>query len=131
MTAPTGKTFYELCTDAVKLVGAGNATGLLAAGAAINSGKSSLLWLKFSAGSFAVGILLFAVAYGVFFYAWIFGEENFDLIKKMEADGVELAPTEIGHRANRFFIGGLALVASSIATFLIRFLLAFVYLIRM
>ncbi|MCG2628302.1 hypothetical protein L6654_16850 [Bradyrhizobium sp. WYCCWR 13023] len=64
-----GKTSYELSFEAIRIVGAGNAAGLLASAAAIGSAFDKhvpLTGLKVSALSFALGIASFSFAY--FFY---------------------------------------------------------------
>jgi hypothetical protein len=53
-------------TDALKVIGAGNGAGVLAAGSAISalSGHANVVpWLKIGGGFFFVGLICFAVAF--------------------------------------------------------------------
>jgi hypothetical protein len=61
-----GKTYYELTFDAIRLVGAGNAAGLLASASAIGNASEKhlpLFGLKCSALCFALGVVGFSFAY--------------------------------------------------------------------
>jgi hypothetical protein len=131
---PPGKSYYERSSDALKLVGAGNATGLLATGAAINSlaaKQGVLLWLKFSAGSFALGVLVFAASYWLFFNAWTYGESNFRTVTKMKADGLLAGPTEEGRKGYKTFLWAVGTLKVSVYLFFLGFALAFVDLISL
>ena len=63
----TGKTYYERTIDALRLIGTGNAAGLLATGAALGAAiekhVGSVPLLKCAAILFALGVITFSYAY--------------------------------------------------------------------
>jgi hypothetical protein len=78
------KPWFDRFSDSLKVVGSGNTAGLIAMVAAIYTVREehvhTVLLLKPTAIIFAIGILLFGLAYLVFTYAWIFAEHYAGLI---------------------------------------------------
>jgi hypothetical protein len=67
------KFLYDRFSEALKVLGAGNGTGTVALIAALHSfyDKPHILgFLKSAAAAFAIGVLLFAVAYTLFMFAY-------------------------------------------------------------
>jgi hypothetical protein len=88
------KFLYDRFSEALKVLGAGNGTGTLALIAALHSfyDKPHILgFLKSAAAAFAIGVLLFAVAYTLFMFAYMHLENYTSQVDKAVQSSVALS----------------------------------------
>src|SRR6266567_8507365 len=78
------KPMFDRYSDALKVVGAGNTAGMVAMAAALNTvapdHAHTVILLKPTAIIFAIGILVFALAYLFLIYAYVYSEHYGSLI---------------------------------------------------
>jgi ABC-type transport system involved in cytochrome bd biosynthesis fused ATPase/permease subunit len=72
-------------TDALKTLGAGNAAGIFAAGAALNTPHGDLsFWIKFAGAIFFIGVFSFAAAFAFMHTAVFSYDEMLHAIKRKD-----------------------------------------------
>jgi len=130
---------FDRLSDGLKVVGSGNAAGLVGMIAALNTVQPdhthTVLLLKPTAMIFAIGIFLFAGAYLFLMYAYIYLESYLAVLHPNEdviPDEVKrLALAQKPHDASVSSMKlALVLGLASTAVFFIGFLVAFVALVR-
>jgi hypothetical protein len=101
-------------TDAIKVIGAGNGAGAIAAGAALNlfSQRSEvLLWVKFGGVTFFVGVFAFALAFFSIHSSFFFYDEMLHATRNKDIDQINRyasASTTAMNAANWFSYLGIA-----------------------
>jgi hypothetical protein len=82
--------------EALKVIGAGNGAGLIAAGAALSAhsaNASMLVWIKVGGAIFFVGVLTFALAFALVQLSIFSHDEMLHALRKQERDLVKKQKT--------------------------------------
>jgi hypothetical protein len=99
-------------TDAIKVIGAGNGAGVLAAGAALNTFSQRhdlLVWIKTAGAAYFVGLLAFALSFYCVHAAVLAFDTMLHATRKKNASGIDISSqrtTILINRANYLAIVG-------------------------
>jgi hypothetical protein len=134
------KPFFDRLSDGLKVVGSGNTGGLVAMVAAINTIKDgyphAVILLKPAAVIFAIGILLFALAYLALMHSYIHSEHYVSILHPNDENATpdeakRLTMAAGPQRASKLNMNrALKLGIASTYIFFLGFFVAFVALIR-
>jgi len=115
--------------DAIKVIGAGNATGVLAAGAALNTfshNSSAIFWVKCSGVCFFAGVFTFGIAFALI-NAAVFSYDEL-LHAAHRRDG--LKSSQFGLASTAQMIGANRMALISAITFFLGLILAMIAFLR-
>lgn len=124
----TGKTFYERSTEAIRLVGTGNAAGLVASAAAlataIDKHWSNAILLKWSAVCFTLGVISFSYAYYSHYQSYRYLDTIFREAEQVARTGEPIPERKRGSTGTEFAARSAIATVVSVVAFYLGMLIA-------